>query len=172
MVGQRAYFLIKVKSELNNDKEVVQLSRVRIITITVRGQSRTLPTCICEKGKPTEYSQGEFNPVVQPEIYARSSSNEAAFSFIFSNQLSKHHLDPNGKMTLIIGAEVEVSYLNNAKKRMEFELLGEETDSASFSTEAEIEGVNFNDTSVEKEPIKSNGMVFAVSILSMIALLF
>jgi len=175
MVGQRAYFLIKVRSDLNNDKEVIQFSRVRIITITVRGPAKNLPSCICEQGKPTDYSHGEFNPVVYPEIYVKSYTNEAAFSFVFSNELANYHLKPNGKLSLTIGAEVEVSYLNNAKKRMEFELLGEETNAATFSTDAGVEGVKFDNTTVNRktEPIgKNNGITLVVSLLLMIAILF
>jgi len=47
-------------------------------------------------------------------------------------------LKPNSKQSFTIGAEVQVTYVNSAKKRFAFEILAPELESSTYSSEADF----------------------------------
>jgi len=132
--------MINVNSELNKERKTIQISEVKIKTVTVRGEAHTIPTRIIENGKPTVYTAGEYNPYVIPEIYTRpnSSSDEIDFSFVFTRELTTTLIKPNGRQSIIIGFELEVTYINNNKKRMDYEIQAQETELATFAIEVDV----------------------------------
>jgi len=179
MVGQSAYFKIVVSSDLNRDTETILFSKINIKTVTVRGSASSVPTCICENGAAPKYTSGEFNPNVQLELHG-GSDREATFSFVFSQELTRRVLKPNSKKSFTIGVELDAYYINNAKKRFAFEILAEDNESKTFSTDVNVEGTTFEPTTAPEitgksngktEPQIDNGLVIVTSILLMIVVL-
>jgi hypothetical protein len=165
MVGQRAYFLITVDSNLNQDKNIIDFSQIKILTVMVRGEKSDLPTLICEKGQ--EYNETVMVNIV---IHQRSNSREIGFSFDFTNQLTNILLRPNGKKSFITSVELEVSYLN--KKRFAFEVLATDTEKSTFSTEVGVEGTKFESNPNTGKNAVNGFSVLAASLLLMIVALF
>jgi hypothetical protein len=179
MVGQRGYFLIYVDSDMNLNKQVIEFSKIKILTVTIRGEAIRIPTCICQKGLPIRYSEGEFNPNVEIELYSTLSPHEASFSFLFTKQLTRSILKPNSKKSFTVGVEVEAYYLHNAKKRFEFEVLEEEKDVGTFSVEPNVEGDLFdpndmpvNNTGKTQKERSGVSVVCASILLLIVSLLF
>jgi hypothetical protein len=173
MVGQRGYFKIRVSSDLNTNIETIIFSKINILTITVRAESSRIPLLILENGVPTAEN-------VQIELY-ESSNRDVKFSFVFTQGLTRL-LKPNGKKSYTIGVELDVHFLNNAKKRASFEMLSEESEQATFSQDVNIEGATFEPTTASEitgkskgrtDPQMDNGFALVASILlMMVALLF
>jgi hypothetical protein len=132
MVGQRAYFLVTVSSNLNQEENVIDFSQIKILNVLVRGEKSNLPTLICEKGLP---SNDTVN--VNIEIHQGSNSKEVGFSFDFTNELTNILLLPNGKRSFTTSVEIEVGYLN--KKRFSFEVFAENKEKSTFSTEVGVD---------------------------------
>jgi hypothetical protein len=86
------------------------------------------------------------------------------------------------KKSYTIGVELDVHFLNNAKKRAAFEILAEDSEQATFSKDVNIEGATFEPTTASEitgksngktDPQMDNGFALVASILFMIvALLF
>jgi hypothetical protein len=180
MIGQRGYFIILVSSDMNTEKETILFSKITIVTITIRGEKVNVPTCICEDGKPTIFSD-EFNPNVQLEIH-EGTNREVKFSFDFTQTLTRRVLKPSGKKSFTVGIELDVHYINNAKKRYAFEVLAEDSEQATFSKEVGVDNPTFETSAPEitgkpnggkNDPQVDNGFAVVASLLLMVvALLF
>jgi hypothetical protein len=165
MVGQRAYFLVTVNSNLNQDTNIIDFSQIKILTVLVRGEASDLPTLICEKGLPSNDTVA-----VNIEIHQGSNSREIGFSFDFTNELTQILLIPNGKRSFITSVELEVSYQN--KKRFAFEILASDTEKSTFSTEVGVEGTKFESKPNNGKNVENGFSVLAASVLLMIFSLF
>jgi hypothetical protein len=157
LVGQRAYFLITVSSNLNSEANIIDFSNLKILNVLVRGEKSDLPTLICEKGLPTNDTVN-----VNIEIHQGSNSREVGFSFDFTSELTNILLVPNGKRSFVTSAEIEAGYSN--KKRLAFEVFAEGKEKSTFSTEVEVDD--------GKNPQYDSSFVLVTSLLLMIVALF
>jgi len=169
VVGRRAYFLVKVNSELNpapyaDSTAVVKFTDVKLSSVTIRPEGAS-PIRVWEKFAKATFAV-EDDPVVDIIAVDRTPVNEVAFNFLFTSKLAAL-LQPNSVQKFTIGAEVQVVYSSGAKKRDVSQTPApSSTESISFSSEASITSIN------EPTPNGSSYSIVASIVFLIFALLF
>jgi len=147
VIGQKAYFLITVNSDLNprnnegeldpnnynEDDATIVFTSIDLVCVTIRMGEEIIR--LWEDGKPCPEDLDTGITLEKQDL----KSNQIAFSFTFTNILLTS-LKPNGKLKVSVGAEVEVKYSdegsNNSTRRM---MLDSSSDRSTFSTEQGID---------------------------------
>jgi hypothetical protein len=158
IVGDRAYFLVTVTSDLNDGysgpNPPITFSKTEIKTVTIKKQSvlaAEVPIRLIERfitvnfGLPADQ---DYNPEAAIVVDPRSG-NTVGFNFVFSRKLC-NLLAANSFTKFTVGAEVKVTY-GNLKKRGNLEILVTGEESATYSAEPELNDTSFTaDTSSTK----------------------
>jgi hypothetical protein len=175
-VGQRAFFLIKINSDLNprnssgeldadfydESTAVIKFSKLSFSTITVRLESTGEVIRLLEKSEPLSNDFGaSFKIETQYGNGSSFDSNAAAFSLILTRELLK--LDQNGRAKVTIGAEIEASFDDTTSKRS-INVRGlVKKDTSTVSTSPEV---------VDDNPKGNNGAAATLASFFLIVLTF
>jgi hypothetical protein len=187
IVGTRAYFLVRVESDLNKvgSPDVVQFSDTKLVTVSVRREGEKIPIRLIEKTKVVIFLDVDTDPKAAIAIDDRTDGKQVGFNFVFSKELSSL-LKANSKTTFTIAAEVQVTYVNSQKKRFANEVLAEESEADTYAGTAEIEdpdntntgsatsgsGTSGSATTGSGKTESSNAIAVCASFLLMIVALF
>jgi len=84
IVGARAYFLVKVESELNTPSKpnTIAFSNTELVTVTVRKEGEKTPIRLIEKKKVVVFAADE-DPKADIKVDDRSDGKEVGFNFVF-----------------------------------------------------------------------------------------
>jgi hypothetical protein len=143
IVGTRAYFLVKVESELNTpSKQIIQFSNTELVTVMVRKEGEKIPIRLIEKKLTVVFSDPDTDPKADIKVDDIVDGKQVGFNFVFSKSLSSL-LKANSKTSFTVGAEVQVTYVNQQKRRFAHEVLADEKEGVAFAAPAtEIEDVD------------------------------
>jgi fibro-slime domain-containing protein len=170
-VNSRAYFLVKVDSELNipGQPEVISFSDTELWTVVVFPDGASVPIKLVEYGEVAQFDM-ENDPNASVIIdSSNSSAKEVRFSFLFSTGLAQSLL-PNKKQEFIVGAEVKVSYAEQ-KKRFSFKIMqASGSESKTYDNTVALEG--FTDTRYTATEDNGVKILVASFVLLIIGLLF
>jgi len=162
IVGQKAYFLVKINSDLNprkcscnsdadiydESKALIKFSSVTLVTVSVRFESTGKVIRLWEEGKISLEDSGTGIKLETTSGDGTSfSKNQVAFSFTFTQKLFSS-LKQQGKEKVTISAEVEVHYSDQSKKRMTYDILADSTDKNTFDVSPEVRDDSYS-SSVE-----------------------
>jgi len=117
-IGSRAYFLLKVDSDLNHGgKENIIISSCDLVTISLTPIGGTVPIVLFANGAVEIYgnSTGLNDTGADLMIDNSQGAKAVGFSFVFSEYLASQ-LCANGDLTFTVSAEASVSY-SGSKKR-------------------------------------------------------
>jgi hypothetical protein len=157
--GRRAYFLVKVASELTT----VSLGNVQLVTVSVRPDGSS-PVRLVEN-KVVASFDASSDPQAQAQIH-NSTAGQVGFSFVFSDKLTAL-LQASSKQEFTIGAEVQVTYAQT-KKRFNLEILADGNENVAFSSVTSLDNSVASTTSaVTPQETTSNAFVIVASFLLM-----
>jgi len=194
LVNRRAYFLVKVNSDLNLPKggggitdpdlympggigTVVEFAKVDLLRVTIMLLPTGDPLRIWEDKQPVDFLASgliDYKTDVKLELKRSNGTdlkeNEVGFSFILSRELA-FTLPKNGKIAFNIVADVEVAYQQGTKKRF---ALAAEFDQTSFNQNVDVsdDGNGPIDTTLQTQSTTQHGSSNAFALFtSMITIL-
>jgi fibro-slime domain-containing protein len=168
IVGRTAYFLVTINSDQNptgdyNDATAsIKFTKTKLVTVSVRQGGTTNVIRIFEKSAPAVFDAASDVKTDCKEL-VNAAVNKVGFSFVFSTELSKT-LQPNGKQTFTIGAEVQVSYAG-ARKRG---ILVDGAEKSAFDAEAGFDGLPTTSATTGTETGTSDSYIVIVSLFSLL----
>jgi len=135
IVGTRAYFLVKIDSELNTPaKKVVNFVDTVLVQVTVRAETDTLPIKLYDKKAVFVFDPPSSDPGVDIQVDNKPAlTQEVGFNFILTKKLAAS-LVKNNKLKFTVGAEVQAQYSSTGKKRQ-----GTDVESSTFSGDASFD---------------------------------